>query len=674
MSASMPKSDYAAIRAPQRWDDSSCGWSRGSEWLFSGVAYKCLDASDGNAIWITDADGISPALSANGDGSSVTVAAKGSLTSRPLRERFGDTVNVLDFGAKGDGVTDDGPAFAAALAELGARCGGTLVVPMPVPTKFYLIGQTLQVGSPYRPDITIRIKGEGYNYRSDNLSATIKLADGVNGPMFRLPIRAGMAIFEDLYLDCNKAGQTAPSYGIELVDDTTGVYAIGCHLYRCNIINSRDGHLYVGTGRHAGHVEDCWLQYTGMGANGVSPTTDEGRHGIWLKGYDWNFNRVQTGMNAGDGVYCDGFTGVLNQVNSYYNRRRGLHIAATCGTVVATDCGIDNNQEHGVYVIGATGSANAGRLFKGLRFSNNSKVGSGVNSDMYLLDEKAASIIGCTFRGGPTVTPKHNIETAGTTANVELIAPRFGTDGFTSSATSGIINNSAAFRTRLYGDLLRLGTGSTTVTVNTAGGALVLAPNGYAGATISPAGTDHVIKNDGDYKGMTLRGAGAFAGFYLRAEHSRGTTSSPTAVASGDELFALQPRGHDGSQYVSAGKVSYFVDGTVSGGVVPTRATVSVMNKSGSVIERIRVDSDGNVTLGGTTTTRIDNAGTVTHRGATVIVDANSHLGLRPYTVATLPSAAAADRMISVSNGAGNRRLAVSDGTNWRWPDGTVVS
>lgn len=45
------------------------------------------------------------------------------------------------------------------------------------------------------------------------------------------------------------------------------------------------------------------------------------------------------------------------------------------------------------------------------------------------------------------------------------------------------------------------------------------------------------------------------------------------------------------------------------------------------------------------------------------------------YTVATLPTASGYTQCVAyVSNGASNKRLAVSDGTNWRWPDGAVVS
>lgn len=48
---------------------------------------------------------------------------------------------------------------------------------------------------------------------------------------------------------------------------------------------------------------------------------------------------------------------------------------------------------------------------------------------------------------------------------------------------------------------------------------------------------------------------------------------------------------------------------------------------------------------------------------------------LPTYTVATVPSAATYVRgLIYVSNGTANKRLAISDGTSWRFPDGAVVS
>lgn len=56
------------------------------------------------------------------------------------------------------------------------------------------------------------------------------------------------------------------------------------------------------------------------------------------------------------------------------------------------------------------------------------------------------------------------------------------------------------------------------------------------------------------------------------------------------------------------------------------------------------------------------------------VIDQNRHFRLRSYTVATVPSASPAGMLIYVSNGTSNKRLAVSDGTNWRFPDGAIVS
>jgi hypothetical protein len=71
-------------------------------------------------------------------------------------------------------------------------------------------------------------------------------------------------------------------------------------------------------------------------------------------------------------------------------------------------------------------------------------------------------------------------------------------------------------------------------------------------------------------------------------------------------------------------------------------------------------------TLGGASISKKLYVGDLINVAGTVVVDANGHLGLRSYTVATLPSAAAAARMIYVSDEAGGATPAFSDGTNWR--------
>ncbi|KQQ38710.1 hypothetical protein ASG19_06735 [Rhizobium sp. Leaf306] len=60
---------------------------------------------------------------------------------------------------------------------------------------------------------------------------------------------------------------------------------------------------------------------------------------------------------------------------------------------------------------------------------------------------------------------------------------------------------------------------------------------------------------------------------------------------------------------------------------------------------------------------------------ATGVVTFGAAPKLPSYTVATLPAASAyVQGVIYVSNGTASKRLAISDGTNWRFPDGAIVS
>lgn len=85
------------------------------------------------------------------------VLATGTITPRALSDRMADFVNIADFGAVGDGTTDDSAAFSAAFTYATANNIGTiylngatylLLTPPELPARTRIVGQMLAVGTP----------------------------------------------------------------------------------------------------------------------------------------------------------------------------------------------------------------------------------------------------------------------------------------------------------------------------------------------------------------------------------------------------------------------------------------------------------------------------------------------------------------------------------------------
>ena len=112
-------------------------------------------------------------------------------------------------------------------------------------------------------------------------------------------------------------------------------------------------------------------------------------------------------------------------------------------------------------------------------------------------------------------------------------------------------------------------------------------------------------------------GGGSFTGFngttasegpILDLQRSRATTKSPgTVVASGDRLGSLVFRGDDGIDFADAAFMLGEVDGTPNGGFVPGRFTFYTGTTSAVPVERLRIDSLGNVLVGTTDSTIYNN-------------------------------------------------------------------
>jgi hypothetical protein len=106
-----------------------------------------------------------------------------------------------------------------------------------------------------------------------------------------------------------------------------------------------------------------------------------------------------------------------------------------------------------------------------------------------------------------------------------------------------------------------------------------------------------------------LSGRGDVYGPRIDFAKSRGTTISPSNVTNGDQLANFSFAGYHGS-YVEGVKIEAYVDGTPGANDMPGRLVFSTTaDGSNSPTERMRIDSNGDVTLSMAPIAGITNAG-----------------------------------------------------------------
>lgn len=145
--------------------------------------------------------------------------------------------------------------------------------------------------------------------------------------------------------------------------------------------------------------------------------------------------------------------------------------------------------------------------------------------------------------------------------------------------------------------------------------------------------------------------ATASAGVTIRANRSKGTVTAKTVVATNDTLSLDSAYGYDGSNYRQASEIIVLV-------IAGTPSSTDMMGRW-----QCNLSASGSVTP--TQVASFDH-GAGLRMFTNTVIDANRHLQMRSYTVATLPSAATAGQWIYVSDETGGAVPAFSDGTNWR--------
>lgn len=208
-------------------------------WLGANVYKLALYDADNALIWTVD--NITP----EGDASLVTYLPAGAgAVVTTVQDKLRESVSVKDFGAVGDGVTDDTAAIQAAINYIGAAGGGTVRLPKSV----YKTTSTLTID--YNSVELVGDGGLSGNYplvvgsagvvgEGQHTGATRIFASFTSGPVIRVK-KSSCALIE-LCIDGDATRRLAAlstNYGVWLeAADSVGEQSNRFYMHRCRITN-----------------------------------------------------------------------------------------------------------------------------------------------------------------------------------------------------------------------------------------------------------------------------------------------------------------------------------------------------------------------------------------------------------------------------------------------------
>ncbi len=288
--------------------------------------------------------------------------------------------SVRDYGAKGDGVTDDTAAIQAAITAAGTT--GTVYLPQGT----YLISHALTVQT---------------NWRGDGWTSVIKQANGANlAQLLTTPpgVTTSQLMLADFLIDGNRANNSSVTcYGFY-------AYALQYSHIRNVRIQNVNGDAWRFDGASGGfantsstiHLTDCWAY--GCANNGLVTTSYAAD--IHVLGGDYGFHgasaiTMQGGSSSLRGAVLWGVTG-----------GPGLIIGAPA--VQVTDCNIEGNNQQGI-LVNEYGSY---AFISGCKIYDNSVAGNGLYDGINVNGVSGTLATGVVISGNQIFA---NMVTGGTT-------------------------------------------------------------------------------------------------------------------------------------------------------------------------------------------------------------------------------------------------------------------
>lgn len=324
------------------------------------------------------------------DASRQEVASPGSTTSRSLEDRFADVINVKDFGAIGDGVTDDTSAIQDAINYASNNGGYTVYAPAGVYSFSRLLfhyDAVLNTGfnqSESRQG-AIRLLGDGrmskLNYNNDIYAGTVLVATDTESDVLWCDGRTSS--------DVSFNGDGFRIEELSLVAETSGRLIFGDRTPQNSGVKNC---LVIQNGSGSGiEFKDGWfLVFEGIFAQGVEGLS--AGCGFWVHNED-----LSGGFVNGTSIACVGFnTGVYmgHDDRASAARLHNVHLSAVQGSSAEVGVVIGGGIESSTFkvhventTLGVKVIHNAKRVELSMTTSNNDKdleVGSADSAENYV--------------------------------------------------------------------------------------------------------------------------------------------------------------------------------------------------------------------------------------------------------------------------------------------------
>lgn len=406
----------------------------------------------------------------------LTGAAFSGATSYSIRAKLGQYLSVADFGAVGDGVTDDAPAFRAAYNACVSGKFRRVWIPSPrVGYIFKSLDPTglgaLVIGDDVNT-ISCAFEGEALNTAQFGFDGgvNIKLGANLNRPMIYVRPEAGSPRFNNLRLDFAGYDQTgctpvpsAPANGCPqgnrlwgiVVEDIVDGDLFPESAIKFDHVNANfgyNGNLYLGNGRGAVECQYCYFLYGGQN------TTD---YSVFINGYDVVIQGGGIGSHMGYGLFLNQGSQIQISNMALWMNNVGEYIR-NANYTTHENMNYQLNKTYGLVVDGSayTPVANGIRsnaIANATFESNNATVG-GTASDIQIISDTSTQFSNVAFNGayipvtGSTyVKPVNNINFSGVGSQVRISTPRYvngtsNTSGFTNDSSQIITSQPGLFQ------------------------------------------------------------------------------------------------------------------------------------------------------------------------------------------------------------------------------------